>query len=452
MPETSHRFPVSDYAHASKTEIAQELAEWFVTEHVAIPVYTDKQGNKRVYYQFVDEHGYWRKINLDLIESMAKDQIKRFWTRHTKQEFLNQFKAHEDHLFYDEMGLPENEVLCRNYSVYNIETGEIRIVDKSDMAMNMINADPEKKDVDISIFIDLVEDTLPEESHQKTFQEFLGWCLKYPNADYEKALIILGETDSGKSTLLKIVSKLFEHAQTSDISMSQLGHERTFHVHHMEESILNIDQDMSSAEITDSSTIKKLTSQEKQFVEPKGKDGFAINPTAKIMVASNVAPNPKTSNDKAIYNRFLTIEAPDRVPKEDQDKKLVDKCATEDMLSGIFHWALEGLKRLEDQGVFSHSPTITETRDKWDKYGSDIHKFLDQCVEFEAGSYVPTTDLYDCYELWSMERMGDTIGRKHFIAEMSKHPRMNKKRKRVQDGSSRMVFSNIKVSSDKFNL
>lgn len=441
------QFPIQKYEHASKTKKAQELAEWMIEEGHILPVYEDDNHTDKSYYSYDQDIGVWIEASTNYAKMVAKDQLGRNWTRHTCQEFINQIKPNENAILFSDMGLPENEILCRDGIVYNLVSEETRIVERDDYAVHQINADPDGE-TEIENFQEFLEDTIPKEEHRKTIQEFLGWSLQYPNSDYEKALLILGDTNSGKSTLLQVFSKLFKNSHVSRLSMTQIAQERTFHVPHLNNSLLNIDEDMSSAEIEQGSTLKKLISQEPLFVEPKGVSGFEINPRCKFMVASNVAPNPSTEDDRAFYQRFITIEAPDTVPEEEQDKQLIDKLTSEESLNGLFEWALEGMERLEEQGGFTHSPSVTDTRKKWNKYGSDVRKFVSECVEKNKSHHTPTTDAYEMYELWSMDKLGDTLSRSQFISEMKEQPEIIKGRKRMSSGSRRQVFKNVEIDLD----
>lgn len=433
--------PVPD---PSKTQIAQYLANWMIEQGVCVPVYHDETHANRSFYSYSNELGVWKQIDLDYACKIAKNEIQQQWTRHTKQEFLNQIKHHEKAIYRSDMGLPENEILLNNGEVFNLDERTTRTVNRQDYALHAVDANNEEES-NLQPFLDLVKETLPKEEHRLTLQEFVGWCLRFPNDEHEKALLILGETNSGKSTILKILSAFFKHSNLSRTSITQLGMERAFHVSSVRDSIINIDEDMSSATIEQGSTVKKLISQEKQFVEDKGEKGYQIKPQAKYLVASNVSPSPEEKDDKAFYQRFITLEAPETVPEEEQDKQLVEKLTRPEVLNGIFEWALEGMERLEEQRVFTHSPSILETRKKWDEYGSEVEKFIADCVEKKKDHHMPTADVYEMYEVWSMDRMSETLPMNEFIGKMKKNARIAHGRKRLDSGGRKSVFKHIDV-------
>lgn len=441
LPDT---FPIEQYSYADKTEISQELADWLVENNYIKPVYKDEKGSIRDLYLYDSKKCIWKEVDKKRVLNIVKDYTGREYTRHLKQEFLNQLENHPESLDFENLGLPEHQILLKNGKILDLETRETIRVTKHDHALNMINAeiDGEKE---TEKFLKFLKETIPDQTQRKTIQEFLGYCLKFPNANHEKALIILGDTDTGKSTLLKIFRELFKYCEMSEVSLAQLGHERRFHVEEAAESIINIDEDMSGGEIKDLSAIKQIISNEKMFVERKGQQGFDLIPRTKLMMASNVSPNTQIEDDPAFYNRFLTIEAPNRVPKEEQDKQLVDTLTSQKYLNGILHWALNGLERLEEQGTFSQKLGISETKDLWDQFGNDVQKFIAECIEFEKGEHEPTTDVYEKYELWSVDSLNDTLPRNEFISKMSSHPKISKERIDLDLHGQKTCFTNCKV-------
>lgn len=438
------RFPIEKYENASKTMIAQEYAKWLINKHHTVPVYVGDEYGTRLYYTYDKQKGIWKKISYKYVKRLAKYHLGNKLTRHTLQEFAIAYKNSPDSIHYDDMGLGENEILLRNRKILNLDQDKkdnIRKVEPEDYALNRINATEEYYEPDK--IVDFIKQTFPKEEDRKTLQEFVGWCLKYPNNDFQKALIILGESNTGKSTFLKLLREFLKDCEISEVAVSQLGMKRRYHIGHVAKSIVNIDEDMSNATIEDGSTLKTIIQQQNIFVDPKGKNGYTIKPKSKLIVASNVSPT-LADNDAEFYEKFITIEAPNVVAQEDQDRRLYEKLTTEKQLNGFLHWSLEGLRRLEKNNRFTLNSSPIENKRKWDRYGTSIQKFIEENIRVSAENNVPTTDVYQYYCLWSSKQMQDTVPRNKFISEMSDHPQIQKGRAEV-DGSNRSCFMNVEV-------
>ena len=400
----------------SKTRKAQMLAELLVTHDHIRPVYMDSLKFQQKFYSYNEQTGRWRPISRKRIKNIVKEIVGSDYTRHFKQEFLNQLESHEGFLNFEEMGLDKDEILIEDQTVFNLETKETRSVQRQDYALNKISYHPDQRSEEKEI-IPFIKETFPVEEERKTIQEFLGWMLSHPDKRFQKALLILGESNTGKSTFIEVVRELFEHCITSEVSLSQLGHSRRFHIHHLNDSMLNIEEDMSNADIQDGSAIKTAIQQQPLFVEKKGKDGYDIQPRCKFIIASNIAPSME-QEDMTFYEKFLTVIAPNQVPEEEQDRELPKKLKSKYSLNALFEWCLEGLERLENQNSFSINTSSRATRRKWDRFGDSIEQFLYHEATFDSTEKIPTTDLYDYYVSWCESNEKNVLTQQSFSRKL----------------------------------
>lgn len=428
--------------HENLTEIAQKYADHLVEERNIRPVVID---GATLFYEYSHEKKKWVEKDWEIIKKMPHKHLDKQFTNHFFRQFKQSYKNHHKYISWNELGLPEHEALLKNGKILDIRTRELRDADKSDKALNGINAiyNPEAKPERIDEFLKRTIDT---EEGLKALQEYLGYCLEWPSDQFEKALLILGNTDTGKSTLLKILEKFFENSNTTNISFPQLGMDRAFHIDDLKDSVVNFDHDMSNKSIDRPSRIKKITSHEEIRVDPKGKAGFKIRPKAKFIIASNNAPDD-SSADEAFYNRFVTVTATNRIDDENKERNLVEEITTEENMSWLLNWAIEGLERLKKQNKFSNERTEYDTKKEWDKFGSSVQKFISQQIETntEESKNIPTTDVFEAYELWCETQLETPKSRQKFIAQAASHPDLSKAKTMAFDGGRRMCFKDIEV-------
>jgi putative DNA primase/helicase len=97
------------------------------------------------------------------------------------------------------------------------------------------------------------------------------------------------------------------------------------------------------------------------------------------------------------------------IPQDQQNKTLAAELEGE--LPGIFNWALEGLKRLLQQGDFTYCDICAEAA-RQHRFDCDpVAQFLDECVGFPAPDSgevyeIEKDELYQEYRGWS-KRNGD---------------------------------------------
>jgi len=430
----------------SKQELAQEYANWLIEEANIVPVWIGSNGKSTtIFYRYNPLNHTWSEVQIEMIRKKAKKDLQTDYNKNMKQEIKNQLTDHYKYIEFEEMGLPENEVLLKEGKILNLETCETREVEKSDYALNCLNAkyDSEAEAEELQQFINR---TIDNEDMVKTLQEYIGYTLTWPNNKYEKMLLILGNTDTGKSTLLQVIEKLFEESNLTKLSFPQIGMDRAFHIKDLKDSVLNIDSDMDDQAIKRKSRVKKVVSKEEVFVEPKGDSGFTMTPRANFIVTSNDAPDDAGATD-AYYNRFLTLTATNRVSEKEKDRELVEKLTSDESMDWLLSWAIEGLQRLQEQNCFTCNRTEYETKKIWDRFGNSVQKFISEQITLdrEEGDNIPTTDLYETYKLWCETELEQEVTRQKFIAQAASHPDLTKRKTDAKDGSRRMCFVDIEV-------
>jgi len=442
-PLLETEFDATIYRSAdSKQELAQEYANWLIDKANIIPVWIN---GATIFYRYNPVNHTWNEVEIDMVRKKAKKDLGNDYNKNMRQEIKNQLTDHYDFVEFEDMGLESTEILLKDGKVLNLKTCETREIQKTDYALNCINSeyDPDAEAEKLEKFI---YRTLDDEDMVKTFQEFLGYSLKWPSDKYEKMLLILGNTDTGKSTLLKVVEEMFKESNLTKLSFPQLGMDRAFHISTLKDSVLNIDSDMDDQAIKRKSRVKKVVSKEEVFVEPKGKSGFAMKPRANFIVTSNDAPDDAGATD-AYYNRFLTLTATNRVSEEQKDRELVEKLTSDESINWLLNWAIKGLQRLEEQNCFTCNRTEYETKKLWDRFGNSVQKFISEQItrDSEDGCNIPTTDLYEAYKMWCETELEEEVSRQNFIGQAASHPDLTKRKADAKDGSRRMCFIEIEV-------
>jgi len=438
--ESPGDFPIEQMAGAELTEKAQAYADWLIEEKEIKPVVID---SRTLFYQFNNDDMIWEELDWEIIKKKANRDLGQDYTSHFLRQFKQSYQDHYNYMKFGEMGLDENEILLKDGKILDLETRELREASKEDKALNYINAkyDPEANPERIDEFI---KRTLDTEDAVKNVQEYLGYCLKWPSSKFEKVLLILGYTDTGKSTILKLFQELFEGSNVTKMSFPQIGMERAFHVEKLKDSVVNFDFDMDDSQIPRKSRLKKVISNEEIHADPKGEKGYDFKPKSRFMIASNSAPDDSDATD-AYFNRFITVKATNKV--EEKERNLVEKLTTEENLSWLLNWALEGLDRLKEQNRFSRELSAYETKKAWTKFGTSTEKFISDQVRFktEDSKNIPTTDLYEAYEMWCETQLETAVSQRKFISQAASHPDM-KKEKAMTNSGRRMAFKQIKVS------
>lgn len=228
-------------------------------------------------------------------------------------------------------------------------------------------------------------------------QEFFGYCLTR-DVRHEKALLLLGESRTGKSTILETMSSVIGEHNFSSVPLEHI--ENPQYTPLLMNKLINFDTDVSGQAEKYESSFRKITSGEKINCNPKYVAPYTFRPYCKMIMAANQFPRIKDPSS-AFYKRLLVLPC-DRVFEDsEQDVRLKDKLHSE--LFGIFMWAVEGLKRLNDRGGFEKKIFMNEAVDELRLESNPTELFFKEHIKAKLDKNIITkTVLYEKYKDWSI--------------------------------------------------
>ncbi len=190
-----------------------------------------------------------------------------------------------------------------------------------------------------------LSEVLPDESVRLVLQEFFGMCyLDRSRVSVEKFLLLIGSGANGKSVIFEVMKKVLGDDNVSTFDSQQLASEKM--LPYLKGKRLNFVPDMKRSSDFDSS-LKALSSGQDVMGRKIYGDAEKIK-CPPLCFAMNEAPRFHDRTD-AFFRRLIPIRFGVTIPPDRQDRALVEKIAMWD-LPGIFNWAMEGRKRLVDNG------------------------------------------------------------------------------------------------------
>ena len=346
-----------------------------------------------VLYCYDREAGIYRSDGERVVREQLEDRLREHATRREVNEILHKLKAGRSRTA-DEFRGP-NEKVC-------VENGVIDISSPSDLTLRPHNPEDEFRsrlpvkfapDADCPTWKDCLDQWVSDEDDRQKLQEFVGYCLHHWDQPFQKALLLVGPTGSGKSTFLNVVNEFLGHENVANQSLQALANQR-FAKAELYRKFANIYNDLDAVSIQNPGVFKTLTAGDPIMAERKNKDPFRFQPTQTLLFAANQVPSVDHDDD-AFYRRWLIVEFPETIPPADQNPNLGDEFRDE--LPGILNWALDGYARLMRQGQFTEDQNIESTRSFWRSYGTSIEQFLQEKVDIIPEADIPEDDVYDAY-------------------------------------------------------
>ncbi len=120
----------------------------------------------------------------------------------------------------------------------------------------------------------------------------------------------------------------------------------------------------------------------------------------------------------AFYRRLLMINLNKEFSEDEQDKNLEEKLSEEK--SGIFNWAIEGLKRLNKRQTFLIDEYMKKDLDMIRELNNPVIQWVNEnlIVKKDPDAYVLKKDIYDKYVIWARDNGHRPTGSAKFGAEI----------------------------------
>lgn len=274
-------------------------------------------------------------------------------------------------------------------------------------------------------------------------QEFFGYCLTRDTKQH-KALLLLGESRSGKSTILQTLRAVVGVTNCSSVPLKYISNPQ--YTPMLINKLVNIDTDVSARASEFEAEFKTITSGEPVSCNQKYAPAFDFVPFCKVVMAANIFPRI-TDHSSAFYKRLILIPC-DRVFEDKEQNRnlpveLIKECP------GILNWAIEGLQRLNKRGMFEQADFMKIAIQELDDDNNPVNEFFSEFVEKDTSGdlYIEKGDLYTRYIEWTKKTNNYTLSMSRFSSCVVKKFHKETPKDARLGHSGKRVWRNIKYIS-----
>lgn len=227
---------------------------------------------------------------------------------------------------------------------------------------------------------------LPKEDI-KMLLKYMAYCL---TLDYglKTFMILCGQSNTGKSVLIRFFENLVGKQNVSSLSMHELN--MRFYPSQLYNRLLNSCADNSSLPLSSIENLKKITGGDQIMHEKKGKEPFFFVPFCKLIFSFNQLPLQLEEKSNAFYKRMRILFMNNELFLNND---YVNDLCSEEGVSEIIPYLLH---LLPVKGI-----PRTSTSDKYVealRQDSDsIHAFIAKQCELGSGMSVEKNALYEAY-------------------------------------------------------
>lgn len=329
-----------------------------------------------------------------LKKAVRRTQDTPFLSNATKQ-----FKAKASiRVTFDEMNAQKHLINFSNCT-YNLKTGKAEQHSADHRFTWKLDFDFDEK-AECPVFDKFLDDILTKPVQRLLLQ--LIACSLTAN-DREQVFVFLqGETQNGKSTLVKILQSLFT-ALSATVEPSSLMVKAGEHIPNDLARLAGkrfvFTSETKLGNIIDAPLLKRMTGRDTLTVRFMRAEYFEYTPEFIPFIITNYLP-VIDGTDIALKRRMVIIPFDRIIPNDKVDKGLKNKLLHEK--AGIFNRIIAAWKDYESNG--SELAIPQEIYDRVDKYvdGSNLMKrFFEEKIELDEKSQIGARELHHWYTRWS---------------------------------------------------
>lgn len=238
-----------------------------------------------------------------------------------------------------------------------------------------------------------------------------------PSRTPSKALFLFGPSRSGKSTYLRLLKAIAGAANTSAVTLHELGTDQ-FATANLYGKMLNVAADLSNAHVTDLSKFKMATGEDLLNANRKYGQQFSFTNQALFAFSANELPTVSEAS-RAYAERMKPFSFPNSFAGR-EDKTLEDKLMAE--LPGILARWVKAYGRFLARGGYGVTDAATQTQFEA-KSDRVVQFFQDMCSVTEAahGARLDVTqatgrrDVAVAFNAWAERNGGSKMGERAFF-------------------------------------
>jgi len=394
---------------------------------------------------YIYDDGYWRKIfDLELLSIICKafPSINRK-AMPTKKQVVDHLKM----LVYNKLGEFNNiDLLNFPKGMLDVKGANVLKHDSSYLSTLRI---PYKYDplAECPLWLSTLNGIF-ENNQDKivTLQEFMGYCLTR-DVTREKSLLLLGESRSGKSTILETISRLIGEENVSNVSLENLANAQYTSL--LVNKMINIDWDVASGAERFEANFKIITSGEPVNVNDKYVKPFTFRPYCKLVMAANKFPRI-TDHSSAFYKRLILLPCDRVFEPHEQDLQLKHKLINE--RPGIFNWSMAGLHRLEKRGGFEvNKQFMTDAIEELREESNPIDVFFKETIvaDVNGNNEIYKDELYLIYKKWCIDNGNASMAKNKFGSVVYNKYSKYTPKNTMNHSTMKRIWKNLKLISDK---
>jgi len=439
---------VASYSEHGWELVHSKLADYILAAST-VTVCTFMDDHTILTYDRIEDTGLWNLDGEDVIKTLTQNianqcgsLIKEQMSNHVMTETLGYIER-STYVKREDFKAPPEKIPLTN-GVYDLATNTLERHSMSNHFLHQlpINYDPTATCPRIDKFL---EETLGD--RKALAYEIVGYAIteSIPNK-WQRAFMMIGPGDNGKSTFLNLVTALLGDDNVSNQTLQALVENR-FSAAALHLKLANIASDIGDRSLYNTWQFKALTGGDRITAEHKFKDAFQFRNRSILMFSCNSLPESYDDSD-AFHKRWILIPFENTFTGDKKDPRLLEKLTTPEELSGFFNRAIAAYREMDTRGTFTGEGSTEQKRDYYTRLSDPIHCFVEDCILFDPESMINKQELYAEFRVYCQKRgYGKTFTQKRFFKKFREKAgeQLYESYVKDSDGVQRRIYKGIKL-------
>lgn len=255
------------------------------------------------------------------------------------------------------------------------------------------------------------ETILKDNESVNVMMEIFGYLL-LKEYKIEKAFMFIGYGRNGKSKTIELMKRFIGAENCSSLPLRALT-EESFSLSELFGKMANLAADLSKTDLKETGMVKSLIGRDTIQAHRKYLRDLNFVNYAKMVFAANELPKIYDTTD-GFWTKWVLLEFPYKfVTKEVFDKSeeksmlkimdpdIMDKLTSEEELSGLLNFALDGFDRLMEKKDFSYSKSTSDVKDMWIRKSDSFTAFCYDHIEEKEYETITKKQLRKIYHKYT---------------------------------------------------
>lgn len=222
----------------------------------------------------------------------------------------------------------------------------------------------------------LREVTLDRQELIDIILEFAGYSLSGDKCWEQKAIVLLGEGQNGKSKLVSVIKALAGEGASTSQTFVDL--EKDTNRASLDGSLFNIAEETPSKSLMDSSLFKALIGGAEVSVKRLYQQPYEIRNRAKFWMLCNEMPRT-ADKAHALLRRLCIVPFDAMFTGDKDDKRIEEKLMVE--LPGILNLVLASYKKMLERGGLPPSEIALQKLHEYREENDNVYRWFTECVQ-----------------------------------------------------------------------